>query len=111
MAIENVATGEQIRIRPEPVRQVDDRTMIYAAEVSFPSAGRWRYSIGDRDYSYGWFAIDVRAADSKRVPALRPKPAARSSVDGALVELSAGGGALVLLACAALAARRRKRRN
>lgn len=115
MAIENVATGERIRIRPKPVRQVDDRTMIYAAEVSFPTAGSWRYSIGDRDYSYGWFAVEVRAATSKRVPAGRrvtkPVPVVAAASDTALAELSAGGGALVLMACAAVAARGRKRRN
>jgi hypothetical protein len=110
MAIENVATGERIRIRPKPVRQVDDRTMIYAAEIAFPTAGSWRYSIGDRSYSYGWFAIHIRAANSKSAPGVRPKPAARPS-EGPLVELSAGGGALVLMAFAAVASRRRKRWN
>jgi hypothetical protein len=115
MAIENVATGERIRIRPQPVRQVDDRTMIYAAEIAFPTAGSWRYSIGDRSYSYGWFAVEVRAATMKRVPAGRrvakPAPVVAAPSDGALAELSAGGGALVLMAYAAVAARRRKRRN
>jgi len=83
-----------------------DGQMIYAADVSFPSAGVWRYSlidgVTDREYEGGTIRVGATAAAASAAPST-PAPAAPATASGdgggsPSWPLLAGGIALLVLA-------------
>jgi hypothetical protein len=83
-----------------------DGQMIYAASVSFPSAGVWRYSlidgVTDREYEGGTIQVGTAAAAASSAPST-PAPAApaTASDDGGgspFWPLVVGGALLLVLA-------------
>jgi hypothetical protein len=82
-----------------------DGQMIYAATVSFPSAGVWRYAlidgVTDREYEGGTIQVGTPAAAASAAPSA-PAPAAPATTDNGggspIWPLLAGGALLLALA-------------
>lgn len=84
--ITNTVSGESQDVAAARTKaKAADGQMVYAASVSFPSAGVWRYSlidgVTDREYEGGTIQVGTPAAAASAAPS-GPAPATPASTGG-----------------------------
>ena len=91
--IENRTTGYRLRKLARPLREESEGIWIFTAQLEFPTPGRWRYSMGEGEWKYGWFAVDIARA-AKRPPTPVDAPTDEGTTRFAGIGLLAALGAV-----------------